>query len=63
MLSLTFQRRVYNAHKKGKTYPSGNYEYSIEYNPLAATHTWIIRRRHLIRENWKFFQPLDESIM
>lgn len=62
MLSEKFQRKVFAAYKNSKTFPQGNYEYSIQYNPVSDPHTWIVRKRALIREEWSWLQPLNESI-
>lgn len=61
MLTVSFQRKIYDAYNKGRTLTNGNYEYCIRYNPMAATHTWIVRRFFADKE-WVWVQPLDESI-
>ena len=57
-----FQRRIYNAYKNGTTWVQGNYEYTIQYNPMSLIHAWIVRKRHLIAEDWQWIQPLDLKI-
>lgn len=55
------QKQILNAHKVGKTFVSQWYEYGIEYNPLAETHTWIIRKKRTGGE-WEWLQPVDKNI-
>lgn len=43
MLSLNFQKQVFAAYKNGSTLKRGKFEYTIDYNPQAEIHTWIVR--------------------
>ena len=60
-MKLTTQKRIYENYKNGKDTKIGNYYYSIAYHPMATVHTFIIKcvdGNH----DWKFKEPLDESI-
>lgn len=58
MLSIKFQARIFRDYHAGKEYTDGRkYRYSIQYNPLSAMHTWIIRQDKSGGE-WQFLQPL-----
>ena len=61
MLSKKFQRKVFEAHKEGRSHIKGNYEYAIQYHPCAVIHTWIVRR-YKKEVKWQFLQPLNEEI-
>lgn len=61
MLSINFQKRVFEAHKKQESIKRGKYSYLIGYNPAAAVHTWICRH-NMETKIIEWMQPLDESI-
>jgi hypothetical protein len=62
MLSLNLQRKIFKEYYAGKEYTNGTkYRYTLQYNPLALVHTWIIRQA----KNggmWEFVQPLSMDI-
>ena len=60
MLSVDFQRKVYEAYKQGKTIRHREYEYTIAYNACATIHTWIIRRKCGGEYHW--LQPLESEV-
>lgn len=44
-MSINLISRIFSDYHKGKDSTSGRkYRYTIEYNPLSAVHTWIIRQ-------------------
>ena len=60
MLSINLQSRIF------RDYPAGQdctivrkYRYSIQYNPISAMHTWIIRQDKNGGE-WYFLQQLAD---
>lgn len=58
MLSINLQARIFRDYHAGKEYTNGiKYRYSIQYNPVSAMHTWIIRQDKSGGE-WQFLQPL-----
>ena len=58
MLSIKFQARIFRDYHAGKEYTDGKkYRYSIQYNPISAMRTWIIRQDKSGGE-WQFLQPL-----
>ena len=62
MLSINFQARIFADYHAGKEYTSGTkYCYSIQYNPMALIHTWIIRQDKGGGE-WYFLQPLVDNL-
>ena len=62
MLSIKFQARIFRDYHAGKEYTNGRkYRYSIQYNPLALVHTWIIRQDKSGGE-WCFLQPLADNM-
>lgn len=61
MLSLKFQKRIYDAHREHKIVRHGNYEYCIGYNACASIHTWIIRSV-AYKDDWHWLQPLDKEM-
>lgn len=62
MLSIKFQARIFRDYHAGKEYTDGKkYRYSIQYNPLSAMHTWIIRQDKTGGE-WQFLQPLTDNM-
>lgn len=66
MLSIEFQRRIYNAYKANRenTVQHGQYEYAIATNSCCTIHTWIVRRKRIKEPGgeWHWFMPLDLSI-
>lgn len=45
MLSINLQARIFADYHAGKEYTNGTkYRYTLQYNPLALVHTWIIRQ-------------------
>lgn len=62
MLSIKFQMKILKDHRMGQEYTQGKkYRYSIQYNPIALDHTWIIRQ-DVPNGSWDWEQPLDRSI-
>ena len=62
MLSIKFQSRIFADYHAGKEYTNGrNYRYSIQYNPISAMHTWVIRQDKSGGE-WYFLQPLADNL-
>ena len=62
MLSINLQARIFADYHAGKEYTNGRkYRYSIQYNPVSAMHTWIIRQDKSGGE-WYFLQPLADSM-
>ena len=62
MLSIKFQARIFADYHAEKEYTNGrNYRYSIQYNPISAMHTWIIRQDKSGGE-WYFLQPLADNM-
>ena len=62
MLSIEFQRRIYEDYKPDEnvTTRHGGFEYTIAYNACASIHTWIIRRKG--DGEWHWLQPLDKEV-
>ena len=63
MLSIGLQCRILQDHKDGReSTPARKYRYSIQWHPLAAVQTWIIRQDKERGGEWEWVQPLDERI-
>ena len=61
-LSLEIQKKIFEHHKAGQGPWNGRkYRYAVQYHPLSAVHTWIVRQK-LTGGDWEWVQPLDESI-
>ena len=59
MLSINLQARIFRDYHAGKEYTDGKkYRYSIQYNPVSAMHTWIIRQDKNGGE-WQFCSRLQ----
>ena len=62
MLSINLQARIFRDYHAGKECTNGRkYRYSIQYNPLSAMPTWIIRQDKSGGE-WYFLQPLADNM-
>lgn len=62
MLSINLQARIFADYHAGKEYTNGTkYHYTLQYNPLALVHTWIIRQNKSGGE-WHFLQPLTDNM-
>ena len=62
MLSIDFQARIFKEYHAGKECTNGRkYRYSLQYNPLALVHTWIIRQNKSSGER-EWVQPLNAVI-
>lgn len=62
MLSINLQARIFTDYHAGKEYTDGRkYRYSLQYNPLALVHTWIIRQDKN-GGKWQFLQPLAANM-
>lgn len=62
MLSINFQGRIFADYHAGKEYTNGRkYRYSVQYNPLSAMHTWVIRQDKRGGE-WEFAEPLASNL-
>ena len=58
MLSIELQARIFTEYHAGKEYTNGRkYRYTLQYNPLALAHTWVIRQDKSGGE-WEWVQPL-----
>ena len=45
MLSINLQSRIFTEYHAGKEFTTGTrYRYTLQYNPLALLHTWVIRQ-------------------
>lgn len=45
-LKSVFQEKIYKDYSAGKKYTETKlYRYSIQYNPISAIHTWIVRQK------------------
>lgn len=60
-MSKKTHRRIYDNYKAGKITRLNKYDYYIQYNPVALSHTWIIRRPKGGGE-WLFHEPLAKGI-
>ena len=62
MLSINLQARIFTDYHAGKEYTNGTkYRYTLQYNPLALVHTWVIRQNKNGGE-WRFLQPLTDNM-
>ena len=62
MLSINLQARVLKEYHTGKEYTNGTkYHYTLQYNPLALIHTWVIRQCKS-GGAWEWVQPLSENM-
>lgn len=62
MLSINLQARIFADYHAGKEYTNGTkYRYTLQYNPLALVHTWIVRQNKSGSE-WHFLQPLTDNM-
>ena len=62
MLSINFQAKIWQDYYAGKEYTNGTkYRYSLQYNPLSAMPTWIIRQNKRGGE-WDFVEPLASNL-
>lgn len=62
MLSMNLQARIFEEYHAGKEYTNGTkYRYTLQYNPLALVHTWIIRQAK-IDGMWEWLHPLADNL-
>lgn len=62
MLSINLQARIFEDYHAGKDHTNGTkYRYTLQYNPLALLHTWIIRQAKNGGQ-WEWVQPLAENL-
>ena len=62
MLSIDFQARIFEDYHGGKDYTNGRkYRYSIQYNPIALVHIWIVRQP-MQGGAWEWAQPLAMNL-
>ena len=62
MLSINFQARIFADYHAGKEYTSGTkYRYTLQYNPLALVHTWVVRQA-INGGAWEWVQPLVDNM-
>ena len=62
MLSIDFQARIFTNYHSGQNCTNGRkYRYSLQYNPLASAHTWIIRQP-MRGGSWEWVQPLAMNL-
>ena len=58
-IKIETQRKIYDEYKAGHAFTKiGRRLYSIQHNPIAATHTWIVGRDSE-NSDWYWVQPLD----
>lgn len=61
-IKIKIQRKIYDDYKAGHAFTKiGRRLYSIQHNPMAATHTWIVGRDSE-NSDWYWVQPLDLTI-
>lgn len=62
MLSINLQARIFEDFHAGKDHTNGTrYRYTLEYNPLAFLHTWVIRQPKS-GGAWEWVQSLSECM-
>lgn len=62
MLSINLQNRIFADYHAGKEYTNGTkYRYTLQYNPLALVHTWVIRQDKS-GGAWEWVQLLTDNI-
>ena len=58
MLSIDLQARIFKEYHTGKEFTNGRkYRYTLQYNPLALVHTWVVRQDKS-GGAWEWMQPL-----
>lgn len=61
-MSINLISHIFADYHKGKDSTNGRkYRYTLEYNPLSAVHTWIVRRP-LNGGAWEWVQPLPLNL-
>lgn len=61
-ISLPLQLKILQDYRDNKKYTQARkYRYSIQYHPMAYTHTWIIRK-NILGGEWEFFKPLHDRV-
>lgn len=61
-MSISLISRIFGDYHSGAECTNGRkYRYTIEYNPLSAVHTWIIRQP-LNGGEWEWVQPLPLNL-
>lgn len=59
MLSIDLQARIFKEYHTGKEFTNGRkYRYTLQYNPLALVHTWVIRQDKS-GGAWEWVHPLS----
>lgn len=62
MLSINLQSRIFTEYHAGKEFTTGTrYRYTLQYNPLALQHTWVIRQPKS-GGAWDWVQPLATNL-
>lgn len=62
MISLSFESRIWTEYHKGAQFTKGRkYRYSIQYNPLAFIHTWIVRQP-INGGSWEWVKPVRNNL-
>lgn len=63
-LAIRFQEKIFREYKEGRPFTAGRkYCYLIEYNAMAAVHTWIIRWKNgESGEHAEWVHPLHQSV-
>ena len=62
MLSINLQSRIFTEYHAGKEFTTGTrYRYTLQYNPLALLHTWVIRQAKS-GGAWEWVQPLAPDL-
>lgn len=61
MLSNKTQKRIFRDYQENRITRLNYYNYTIQYNPIADIHTWIVRQPKT-GGDWEFYHPLAKSI-
>lgn len=62
MLFINLQARIFANYHAGKEYTNGTkYRYTLQHNPFALVHTWVVRQDKNGGE-WHFLQPLTDNM-
>lgn len=61
-MKYSFIAKVFKEYHEGEEYTKGSkYLYSIQHNPMAYIHTWVIRKPKTGGE-WIFFCPVPSNM-
>lgn len=63
ILSMELHARIFEDYHAGKEYTNGTkYRYTLQYQPLALMHIWVIRQDKRRGGNWEWVEPLAENL-